>query len=256
MGKNYPYSRKSMCANFPGSPHTMGFVGFSREPISQVFLIWWVFLHFSMLREIDEKTYGFPIWWSIPEGGNVMEKTINFMENVRKPISQAFPFWWVLLTFLMLWEIWWENPCGFHAMKYTIGWESNGKNILAPIIWKKYECQFPRFSTYNGFCRILPGTNFPSFPHSVSVAVFSHVMGNWWENTCLSHVMNHTMKWESTEKTASIPREKYEFFSPISQVLPIRWVLLHLPVLWKIDEETHAFPIWWSMPWNGNLMGK
>ena len=31
--------------------------------------------------------------------------------------------------------------------------------------------------------------------------------------------------------------------APISQVLPIRWVLLHFRVLWEIDRETHAFPI-------------
>ena len=33
---------------------------------------------------------------------------------------------------------------------------------------------------------------------------------------------------------------------PISQVLPIRWVLLHFFVLWEIDGKTHAFPIWWD----------
>ena len=37
-------------------------------------------------------------------------------------------------------------------MKYTIKWESNGKK--APIIWEKYEHQFPRFSPYDEFCCI------------------------------------------------------------------------------------------------------
>ena len=119
------------------------------EPISQVFLIWWVFLPFSMLWEIHEKTYGFPIWWSIPQDGNLMEKTIHFMENVRKPIFQAFPFWWVLLTFLMLWEIWWENPCIFHAMRYTIGWESNGKKH--PYYGKGMSANFPGSPHTMGF---------------------------------------------------------------------------------------------------------
>ena len=31
--------------------------------------------------------------------------------------------------------------------------------------------------------------------------------------------------------------------TPSSQVLAIRWVLLHFSVLWKIDGESHAFPI-------------
>ena len=45
-------------------------------------------------------------------------------------------------------------------------------------------------------------------------------------------------------------------WAPIFQVLPIRWVLLHFPVLWEIDGETYAFPIWWSIPEDRNLMGK
>ena len=39
IGKKHPYSGKSVSTNFPGSPHTMGFVGFSRKPISKVFPI-------------------------------------------------------------------------------------------------------------------------------------------------------------------------------------------------------------------------
>ena len=43
---------------------------------------------------------------------------------------------------------------------------------------------------------------------------------------------------------------------PISQVLPIQWVFLHFPVLWEIDGNTHALPIWWSIPQDGSQMGK
>ena len=71
---------------------------------------------------------------------------------------------------------WWGTPCISHIIKYTIECESNGKK--APILWEKYEYQFPRFSTYNVFCRIFPGTNFPDFSLSMGLAVFSHVMGN------------------------------------------------------------------------------
>ena len=49
-----------MSNNFPGSPHTMGFVEYSWEPISQAFPILWVLLSFPMLWEIDEKTHAFP----------------------------------------------------------------------------------------------------------------------------------------------------------------------------------------------------
>ena len=37
-------------------------------------------------------------------------------------------------------------------MKSIIGWKSNGKK--APILWEKYEYQFPRSSPYDGFCWI------------------------------------------------------------------------------------------------------
>ena len=211
--------------NFPGFSHLMSFSAIS----------------YAMGN--DEKTHAFPIWWSIPQDGNLIEKTTHFMEKVWEPISQAFPIWWVLLTFLMLWEIWWDNPCIFHAMKYTIGWKSNGKK--APILWQNYEYQFPMFSIYNGFCWILLGTNFPGFPHSVGLAVFSCIMGNWLENTCISHVMKYTIKWESNEKTASIQWENHEYQFP--RLSPIWWILLHFPVLWKIDREAHAFSIWWSI---------
>ena len=71
---------------------------------------------------------------------------------------------------------WRGKPNISRIIKYTIEYKSNGKK--APIPWKRYEYQFPRFSTYNGFCGIFPGTNFPDFPHSVGLAVFLHVMGN------------------------------------------------------------------------------
>ena len=48
-GKDHPYYGKSMSTNSPGSPHTMGIVGYSLEPISQTFSIRWDWLFFPML---------------------------------------------------------------------------------------------------------------------------------------------------------------------------------------------------------------
>ena len=98
MGKNHPYYGKSVSTNFPGSPHTKGFVAFSHT-------------------------------------------TRN----------------------------WWGNSCIFHMLKYTIGWESDGKK--APILWEKYEYQFPRLCPYHGFCCI------------------SRTVGNLWGNPCIYHMM-------------------------------------------------------------------
>ena len=47
--------------------------------------------------------------------------------------------------------------------------ESNGKK--APILWEKYEYQFPRLSPYHWFCCIFP------------------CCGNLWGNPCISHMM-------------------------------------------------------------------
>ena len=141
MGKKHPYSGKSMSSNFSGYPRTMGFAGFSLKPISQAFPIWCVFLPFPMLWETDEKTHAFPIWWSIPQDGNLRKETTHFMEKLLEPLSQAFPIRWVLLAFLMLSGIWWKNPCISHVRMYTTGWESNGKKH--PYYGKSMSTNFP-----------------------------------------------------------------------------------------------------------------
>ena len=42
----------------------------------------------------------------------------------------------------------WGDPCISHVMKYNIGLESDRKK--EPILWEKYEDQFPRFCPYDG----------------------------------------------------------------------------------------------------------
>ena len=46
------------------------------------------------------------------------------------------------------------------------------------------------------------------------LAVFSHVMGNQWENTCISHLLKYTIRWESDGKKAPILCEKYDYWFP------------------------------------------
>ena len=117
----------------------------------------------------------------------------------------------------------WENPCISRMMKYTIGWESDGKK--APILWEKYEYQFPRLSPYHGFCYIFPCCGkFMGKPIHFPYAEVYHRMGIGWEKS------THTMG---------------KVWLSISQAFLIPWVLLHFPVLWEVYGETHAFPIWW-----------
>ena len=58
--------------------------------------------------------------------------------------------------------------------------------------------------------------------------------------------------WINTDITHTMGK----VWAPISQAHSIRCVLLHFSGLWEIDGETHPFPITWSIPQDGNLMGK
>ena len=170
--------------------------------IFQVSPIRWVWLSFPMLWEIDEKTNAFPIWWSVPQDGNLMEKITHTMRKVWVTIFQVLPHTMGLTVFSHVMGNWWENTCISHVTRYTMEWESNWKK--APILWEMYEYQFPRFSPYNGFCCIFLYygklmVKPMHFPHD---DVF-HRMGTLWGK------ITHTMG---------------KVWVPISQVLLIRWV--------------------------------
>ena len=80
----------------------------------------------------------------------------------------------------------WGNLCIFDMLKHTIGWESDGKK--APILWEKYDYQFPRLSPYHGFCCIfLYCGKFMEKPMHFPYAEVYHRMGIGWEKT------THTM---------------------------------------------------------------
>ena len=121
-------------------------------------------------------------------------------------------------------ENWWENPCISHMMKYIIGWELDGKKV--PILWEKCDYQFARFSPYNEFCCIfLYYGKLMRKPMHFPYDEVYHRMGIGWEK--ITHNMGTV-------------------WLPISQVLPIRWVLLHFSMVLKIDGKSHVFPIWWD----------
>ena len=58
------------------------------------------------------------------------------------------------------------------------------------------------------------------------------------------------IRWEKSAHTMG------KVWVPISQFLQIQWILLYFPVLWEINEETHAFTISLSIPKDGNWMEK
>ena len=205
MGKKYPYYGKSMITNFPGFPHTMGFVAFSC-------------------------TMG--NWWENPCISHMMKYTIGWEFDgknypyYRKSMITSFPDFLHttgFVAFSRTMASWWENPCISHMMKCTIEWELDGKK--APMLWEKYDYQFPRFSPCDGFCCIFPfhGKLMGKPMHFSYDEVYDR-MGIGWEKS--THAM-------------------WKIWLPISQVFPIRWVLLHFPMLWEIDGKTQVFPISW-----------
>ena len=164
-------------------------------------------------------------------------------------------------------------------MKYTIKWESDGKK--EPIIWEKYELQFPRFSVYDEFCYVflyygkLMGKPI-QFPYDkvyrrmgILLGKITHTMGKVWVPISQAHpirtiLLHFPVLWKLMRKPVHFRyAEIYHRMGigwkknthimgkvslQISQIFPIPQVLLHFPVLWEIYGETHAFPICWSVP--------
>ena len=123
-------------------------------------------------------------------------------------------------------------------MKYTIKWESNRK--IAPIIWEKYEPQFPRFCCIFLYYGKLIGKPihfsyeevyhrmeiawgnithtmgkvwvplFPGSTHLKRFVAFSRTMRNWCGNPCISQMMKYIIGWQSNGKKAPILCEKHE----------------------------------------------
>ena len=75
-----------------------------------------------------------------------------FSMNWGKKIFPYIGNLWKLVFYT--WELRdpWGTPCISHMMKYALGWELNGKKT--PILWEKYDYQFPRLSPYHGLCCI------------------------------------------------------------------------------------------------------
>ena len=192
--KKHPYYGKSMSTNFSGSPHMMGFAGFSRKSIFQAFPIQWVFLLFP---------HTFGNWQENPCISLMMKYATGWQSNGKKHLlygkSMGTNFSDIpdSMGFSILWGIRWENPFISHVMKCTIRWESNGKKH--PYCGKIMRTNFPGSPHTMGFLGYYWEPIFQTFPHSMGLTAFSNVMGNEWENTCISHVRKYNIKWESND---------------------------------------------------------
>ena len=164
-------------------------------------------------------------WWEKPCIFHEVGDTIGWKSGGKK-----YPYFWESMgTNLMAFaefshaiENWLENPYISHVMKNTIEWESNGKSH--PYYGKSVSINFPDLPHtvgFVGFFRTMGNwwenscishvismphygnwmgkkypyygksmiTNFPGFPHTMGFVAFSRTMVNWWENSCISHIM-------------------------------------------------------------------
>ena len=170
-GKKRPYYGTSMSTNFPGSPHTMGFIAFSYTMEN-----WW---GNSCISHMMKHTVG---WESYGKNHPYYGKSMstNFPGS---PHTMGF------VAFSRTMRNWWGTPCISHMMKYTIGWESNGKKY--PYYGKSM-------------------SNFPDFPHTMGFVAFSHTVGNLCGNPYISHMLKYTIGWESNGKKEPMLWEKYD----------------------------------------------
>ena len=114
------------------------------------------------------------------------------------------------------------------AFRHPHPWAAPKRLILNRVKVEEHSRSFPRLFRFDGFHSIFP-----------------------WYGKFMGKPMYFTYY-----KVYHSGGKSTQVWVPISQVLLIRWVLLHFLVVWEIDVETHAFPKWWSMPYNGNLIGK
>ena len=89
--------------------------------------------------------------------------------------------------------------------------------------------------------------------HGVGFAAFSHAKRNWLKKSCIFHSIKHTTGWESNGRKPPILWESLE---TNFQAVPTGCILLCFPMLWDIDGKPRVFSMWWSIPWDKNLMEK
>ena len=96
-------------------------------------------------------------------------------------------------------------------------------------------------------------TNFPGSAHAMGFVILSRAMGYLWENSNIFRMIKYIKEWNLMERRTYTMGKLWEL---IFQILPVRWILLHFPMLWKIYEKTQVLLMWRSVPKDGNLMEK
>ena len=117
-------------------------------------------------------------WWKSNE-----KKAPNLRKSMSNNFS-GFPLQWVLLRFPALWES--DGEIYAFFIRWSIGQDENLMEKSTRTMEKRM------------------WINFLGFPHSMGFATISHAIGNWWGNSCISYLMEHTKRWESNGKKAPV----------------------------------------------------
>ena len=74
-------------------------------------------------------------------------------------------------------------------------------------------------------------TNFPGSAHAMGFVILSRAMGYLWENSNIFRMIKYIKEWNLMERRTYTMGKLWEL---IFQILPVRCILLHFPMLWKI----------------------
>ena len=152
MEKTRPYYGESGSTNFPGSPHTMGFVAFSCTTGN---------------------------WWGNPCISHLMKYTIGWGSYGEKS-----PILWEKYKYQFPRFIPYERFCCIFSYYQKL----MGKPMHFPhneVYHRMGNWMGKKHPSYGKSMSII----FPDFPHTMGFIAFFRTMGNLWGNPCISHMM-------------------------------------------------------------------
>ena len=131
---------------------------------------------------------------------------------------------------------WFEKPCIFYVVKNTIGWYRKKKEEKYSYFGRRYGYQFPRLPQLGEFpCIFLYYGKLMGETHQFSIWKSIPQDGNPMEK-------------------ATIPLKLYG--NQFLRFSPFDGFCCLFPCYGKLMRKTHAFPMWWSVPQDGNLKEK
>ena len=200
--------------------------------IHSLFFYWYIFLWILACLELFfflEKEFNLSVFSVFSFKESIDFGTSKKNNTVKKNPTELTE--WILIGKTM------HFPCG-NKVYHEMG-----------IWWKKSICrlgkngyQYPRLFQFDGFHCIFP--------------CYGKLMGKpiYFTYYEVYHRMWKKHPYYGKSMSTNFPGFPQTvgfvgyFRETTSQTFPIQWVWLSLPMLWEINEKTHASPMWWSIP--------